>query len=435
MTVRAGVWSTGALAALAVLCGCRSRRSHGESAPLPLAESVVGDAEAPAALGAVAPVRAPDGSQPRWRYVSHGSRPRGVERWRFDLAPREALGEPATDGRTVFVAAAREDGDGYDDGEVYAFDLVDGSMRWHTPVAGLHGEPVEYLDGLVLVDTIQHCRRRATDTPGVVNRACLETAPGGLVGLDPSTGQERFRTTVSSEAVRAGWSVVTTGRGLWMHDGTTGLRGVGLPAGSPGARVPFGGPVLAVTGLREDLLAVMDGRRGTELVRRDPTVMRPRWSRPVPYRGRCAPTVAGGTVVLPGFASATVTGGPRAFRTEGGADGWAVEAAPQVVHGCGAVEAGVFFQPLDGALQGFSVQDGRRRARWPLASAPTGSLAVVMDGVFYLSAQGRLMGVDVVAGHTSVTVDTAARAVEGLVLWNGRGVAVTQQPGLVIGFD
>ncbi len=77
----------------------------------------------------------------------------------------------------------------------------------------------------------------------------------------------------------------------------------------------------------------------------------------------------------------------------------------------------------------------RRRARWPLASAPTGSLAVVMDGVFYLSAQGRLMGVDVVAGHTSVTVDTAARAVEGLVLWNGRGVAVTQQPGLVIGFD
>ncbi len=415
--------------------GCRGRRSRTEGAPVPLAESVVGDAAAPGALGAVAPVRASDGSQPRWRYVSHGSRPRGVERWRFDLAPREALGEPATDGRTVFVAAAREDGESYIDGEVYAFDLRDGSLRWHTPVSGLHGEPVEFLEGTVVVDTIRHCLRRAADTPGVLQRACLETAAGGVVGLDPSTGQARFRTTVSSEAVRSGWTVVSTSRGWWMHDGTTALRGLVLPGGTPGARVSLGGTVLAVTGLRDDVLAVLDGRRGTELVRREPTALRSRWERAVPFRGRCPPVVSGGTVVLAGFASATVTGGPRALRADGGSDGWSSETAPQAVHGCGAVEGGVYYQPLDGALLGFAAQDGRRRARWPLRSAPTGSLATAMDGVFYLSMQGRLEGVDVVGGHTSVRVDTAARSVEGLVLWNGHGVAVTQQPGLVIGFD
>jgi len=395
----------------------------------------VGDAAAPAPLGAVAPVRAADGSQPRWRYVSHGGRPRGVERWRFDLAPREALGEPATDGRTVYVSAAREEGDGYSDGEVYAFDLRDGTLRWHTPVSGLHGEPVEYLDDIVLLDTIRHCRRRATDTPGVVNRACLETAPGGLVGLDPSTGQERFRTTVTSEAVRSRWGVVSTSRGFWMHDGTAALRGVVLPTGAAGQLVLFAGSVLAVTGLRDELLVLVDGRRGTELVRRDPTAMRARWERPVPFRGHCPPVVSGGTVVVAGFASATLTGGPRGLRVEGGGEAWSSETAPQGVHGCGAVEGGVYYQALDGALMGFGLQDGRRRVRWPLASAPTGDLAVAMDGVFYLSMQGRLVGIDVVGGHNSVVVDTAARAVEGLALWNGHGVAVTQQPGLVIGFD
>jgi hypothetical protein len=60
---------------------------------------------------------------------------------------------------------------------------------------------------------------------------------------------------------------------------------------------------------------------------------------------------------------------------------------------------------------------------------------VLLDGVFYVSQPRALLGVDVNTGNTAVELRTEAQAVEGLVLWAGRGAAVTRAPGLVIGFE
>ena len=172
--------------------GCRHKSRRAEAAQN--SDATPADSAAAEPEGetpAIAPTRAGEGSQPRWRSLTHGPRPRGIERWRYDFTPRTPYGEPATDGRTVFVSAVRREDEGPSDGEVFAFDLRDGTLRWHVPVGGLHGEPVELADGLVLVDTIPHCARRGADTPGVAQRPCAETGRGGLVALDARDGRER----------------------------------------------------------------------------------------------------------------------------------------------------------------------------------------------------------------------------------------------------
>ena len=55
--------------------------------------------------------------------------------------------------------------------------------------------------------------------------------------------------------------------------------------------------------------------------------------------------------------------------------------------------------------------------------------------MLYLSARGRLAGVDLINGHVSVSVDTGATACESAVVWGGRGVVATRDPGLVVGFE
>ena len=76
-----------------------------------------------------------------------------------------------------------------------------------------------------------------------------------------------------------------------------------------------------------------------------------------------------------------------------------------------------------------------RPPRAPLSFEPTADAASLVDGVLYLSARGRLVGVRVSDGATAVTVETGAAVAEGAVLWGGRGAVVTRDPGLVVGFD
>lgn len=382
-----------------------------------------------------APSRAGEGSQPRWRYLARGPRPRGVERWRYDLTPREPSGAPATDGRTVFIAAARPTAEGTDEGEVFAFDLVDGLLRWHTEVGGLHGEPVEFSEGVVLVDTVAHCATREDVAPGTLGRACRDARPGGLVGLDATTGRTLFRTAVSSGMLNAGWTVLRTSLHRWMHDGTSTLRDLALPGGALGARMVMPGTVLQGAAMGDDLLAVVDLRRTTAVQRRTPGMPRARWERMTPWRGSCAPVVAGPLLVLPGFAARGLAGAPRALATLDGADRWTATPPPETVQTCAAAEEGVLWQIRDNTLQGNSLFDGRARSPRALPAAPTSDVSALLDGVFYLSQPRALLGVEVSTGGTSVQLRTDARAVAGVILWAGRGVVVTREPGLVLGFD
>lgn len=384
---------------------------------------------------AIPPTRAAEGSQPRWRSLTHGPRPRGAERWRYDFTPRAPYGEPTTDGRTVFVSAARREVEGPTDGEVFAFDLRDGTLRWHVAVSGLHGEPVELVDGLVLVDTIPHCARRGADTPGVPQRPCLETGRGGLVALDARDGRERFRSAFSSEALRARWAGALVDGAWWMHDGAGSLRAVRLPSGEAGARIPLAGAVTNLASAERDLFYTVDSRPTTRLVARTPSMPRPRWEKVLPYRSACPVVTTGPVLVVPAFAATGVTGAPRALLRATGADLWTVPAPPRSVEGCGAVDNNVFWQVHDLTLQGFALGDGRRRGRFAVPSPPTSDLSVALDGVFYVGLHGRLAGIDLIDGHVAVSVATGAAAAEGLVLAAGRGAVTTRDPGLVIGFD
>ncbi len=384
---------------------------------------------------AIAPTRPAEGSQPRWRDLTHGVRPRGQERWRYDFTPRTPHGEPATDGRTVFVSAVRMEVEGPTDGEVFAFDLRDGTLRWHAAVGGLHGEPLAMVDGLVLVDTIPHCARRGADTPGVVQRGCMEPGPGGLVALDARDGSVRFRTAFTSESLRARWSGAMVDGAWWMHDGTVALRGARLPTGAPGARLAMPGAVTTLTAIDHDLIYTLDARPATRLAARSPSQPRARWEKALPYRGTCPVVVAGPLLVVPAFASSGVTGAPRAVLRATGADAWSVPSPPHTVEGCGALDGSVYWQVQDLELQGFAVGDGRRRGRWALPSPPTSDLAAALDGVFYVSLPRRLAGIDEADGHMAVEVVTEAAAAEGMVLCAGHGAVVTRDPGLVVGFD
>ncbi len=422
------------LCSLLVIASCRGRR--GRDAQDGPASDPTESTTTPTATNAIVPVRAAEGSQPRWRYLARGARPRGRERWRFDLTPREGLGEPATDGRTVFLTASRQEPEGPTDGEVYAFDLEDGTLRWHTPVEGLHGEPVEVFDGLVVVDTIPHCKRRGAETPGVTTRPCEETAPGGVVGLDAATGRERFRSAASSEALHARWTAALVGTSLWIHDGVDALRTLAPPTWRPGPRIATGGVVLNLASIGGDALFTATNRSGaTRVVRRTPGVTRPRWEHPLPLRTRCPPVMAGAVIVLPAFESSIVSGAARALLATDGADIWMGQTAPHSVSTCGAIEGPVHYQVVDDHLVGNLVTDGRRRADVALPVAMTGDASVLMDGVFYVCARGRLAGVDVVGGHVAVSVDTGTASCEGMVVWGGRGVVVTHDPSLVVGFD
>jgi hypothetical protein len=423
-------WVLLALAGLGCRRGSRRAETAGDGAALDGAV-VEPEGETPA----IAPTRPAEGSQPRWRALTHGPRPRGVERWRYDFTPREPHGEPATDGRTVFVSAVRREPEGPTDGEVFAFDLRDGTLRWHVAVAGLHGEPLELADGLVLVDTIPHCARRGVDTPGVAQRPCLETGRGGLVALDARDGHERFRTTHTSEALRARWSGALLDGAWWMHDGAGALRGVRLPSGEAGPRIALAGAVTTLTSTERDLLYTVDGRPTTRLVARAPSAPRARWEKVLPYRGTCPVVTTGPVVIVPAFAGTGVTGAPRALLRATGADLWTVPAPPRSVESCAAIDNNVFWQVQDLTLQGFALGDGRRRGRFAAPGPLTSDLAVALDGVFYLSVHGRLTGVDLIDGHVAVSVVTEAAAAEGLALWAGHGAVVTRDPGLVIGFD
>lgn len=426
------VWALLAIAA----CGCR-RGARRSDAPAEGDGAVVesGVAEAPGETPVIAPTRAGEGSQPRWRSLTHGPRPMGTERWRYDFTPRAPYGEPATEGRTVFVSAVRRETEGPTDGEVFAFDLRDGTLRWHVPVGGLHGEPLEVADGLVLVDTIPHCARRGADTPGVPQRTCLETGRGGMVALDARDGHQRFRTAFTSEALRARWSGALVDGAWWMHDGAVQLRSARLPSGEAAGRIPLLGTVMNLASAEHDLLYTLDARPTTRLVVRSPAVQRARWEKALPYRSTCPVVVTGPVVVVPAFATTGVTGAPRALARANGADLWTVPAPPRTVETCGAIDNNAFWQVQDLTLQGFALGDGRRRGRFGAPGPLTGDLAVALDGVFYVSVHGRLAGIDLIDGHVAVSVATEAVAAEGMVLWAGRGAVVTREPGLVVGFD
>ena len=416
--------------------GCRHKSRRAEAAQN--SDATPADSAAAEPEGetpAIAPTRAGEGSQPRWRSLTHGPRPRGIERWRYDFTPRTPYGEPATDGRTVFVSAVRREDEGPSDGEVFAFDLRDGTLRWHVPVGGLHGEPVELADGLVLVDTIPHCARRGADTPGVAQRPCAETGRGGLVALDARDGHERFRTTFTSEALRARWAGALVDGSWWMHDGAGSLHAVRLPSGESGPRIPLSGAVTNLASAERDLLYTVDARPTTRLVARTPSALRSRWEKVLPYRSACPVVTTGPVVVVPAFATTGVTGAPRALLRSTGTDLWTVPAPPRSVEGCGAIDNNVFWQVADLTLQGFALGDGRRRGRFAVPAPPTSDLSVALDGVFYVSVHGRLAGLDLIDGHVAVSVVTEAAAAEGLALWAGRGAVTTRAPGLLIGFD
>ena len=416
--------------------GCRHKSRRAEAAQN--SDATPADSAAAEPEGetpAIAPTRAGEGSQPRWRSLTHGPRPRGIERWRYDFTPRTPYGEPATDGRTVFVSAVRREDEGPSDGEVFAFDLRDGTLRWHVPVGGLHGEHVELADGLVLVDTIPHCARRGADTPGVAQRPCAETGRGGLVALDARDGRERFRTTFTSEALRARWAGALVDGSWWMHDGAGSLHAVRLPSGESGPRIPLSGAVTNLASAERDLLYTVDARPTTRLVARTPSALRSRWEKVLPYRSACPVVTTGPVVVVPAFATTGVTGAPRALLRSTGTDLWTVPAPPRSVEGCGAIDNNVFWQVADLTLQGFALGDGRRRGRFAVPAPPTSDLSVALDGVFYVSVHGRLAGLDLIDGHVAVSVVTEAAAAEGLALWAGRGAVTTRAPGLLIGFD
>lgn len=424
---------------LSLLCSagaCRARSDARTEASSDAAAPAVSEApRAQRASSEVVPVRAAEGSQPRWRSLARGARPRGRERWRMDLTPRQPFGEMATDGITVFVAAVRDEPEGPTDGEVYAFDLDDGTIRWNTALGGLHGEPLELVDGVLVVDTIPHCKRRGPETPGVLTRPCEESGPGAVVGLDAATGRERFRAPVSSDALRARWTAAQIGTAVWVHDGPSSLRPLALPAWSPAARVAAGGAVLNLTALGGDALYTVRAPNGaTRLVRRAPGVARPRWERTLPLHTHCPAVSSGPVTVLPAFQSSAVTGAARALLGADGADLWSAP-APQRVGTCGAIEGGVFYQVVDDVIDGRRVIDGRQRAHLTLPVALTSDMAALMDGVLYLSARGRLAGVDLINGHVSVSVETGATASESAVVWGGRGAVATRDPGLVVGFE
>jgi outer membrane protein assembly factor BamB len=384
----------------------------------------------------VVPVRAMEGSQPRWRYLARGERPRGHERWRLDLTPKEPFGEPATDGRTVYVSIVKQEPEGPSDGEVLALDLRDGTIRWRTPVAGLHGEPVELMGDVVVLDTTTHCLRRGPETPGMLLRRCEETAPGGVVGLDPATGRQRFRTAISSDVMRSRWTTTDLRGTLWIHDGLTAVRALTPPVGTLGTRLNLNATVTNLAAHQSDLLLTTVGRSGlTRVMRRTPTAQRPTWERMLPQQTHCALVVLGNIVVLPGFYTGALSGAARALNVSSGVDVWIDEAPTQRVSTCGAIENGVFWQSIDNQLVGLSVTDGQTRSRHPVAWVATHDLTVLMNDIFYLSAPGRLVGMDVNDGTIAVSVDTGARASEGLVIWGGLGVVATREPGLVVGFE
>ncbi len=425
---------------MVLLAGCRSREPPPPAPPLPLRGSTPPPRpEAPPSASPDAAIAIasdgphvgplPEGSQPRWRYLARGPRPRGRVRWQLDLAGRDASGEPATDGRTVFVAATDAAPEPPGEGEVYAIDLRDGTVRWHVPVGGIHGEPVEWADGAVLVDTVPHCARKAADG------ACAQRGPGGVVGLDAATGRTAFRTAFGSDALDARWTGAAAGATAWVHDGPTGVRAVSLPGGTAGARWDLDGTVLNLAAIGGDLVATVRGPRGTRVQRRPPGQRRPRWERTLPYPTACAPVVVGPVTVLAGFSTERLAGAPRAVGWADGADLWTGTEPPHHVETCGAAEGAVFYEVQDLAVTGWSVADGHRRGHWPLPSAATTDVAALVDGVFYVGVHGRLVGVDIFDGHAAVEIPTGASRVAGVVLWDGRGAVATQDPGVVVGFE
>ncbi len=376
-----------------------------------------------------APSPMTEGSQPRWKYLAHGSRPRGRERWRFDLGGRDASGEPATDGTLVYVAAVAVGDNGLSDGEVYAFDLADGGIHWHVPMGGIHGEPLEYDNERVLIDTLPHGGLNADAGQGTAHLA------GGLIGLDSATGNQLFRTGFGSEALSARWSAAVVSGQAWSHDGATAIRAVTLSSGAPGTRWDTHGMVTSLLGIEDSLVGTTRTARGTRFFRHGIPTGRDLWSKTLPYVSSCPPVRVGPVLVLPSFSSETVAGGARGVGWDRGDDLWSSGVAPHTVGGCAVAEGAVLYQVEDGAVTGTSVADGRRRSAWPLPGAPTGDLALVLDGVFYVSLRARLVGIDLSDGHTAVDLPTGASRVTGMILWNGKGVIVTENPGTVIGFD
>jgi outer membrane protein assembly factor BamB len=352
--------------------------------------------------------------------------PRGEARWRFDLHPRNALGAMATDGVTVFVAAARSEPEGVVDGMLYAFDVGDGSIRWHQPLEGLYGAGLELLGGVLLVRVNTSCERRSDAG------TCAQTRPAAVLGLDPANGRERFRTTLSGELPGVRWTAEALGDTVFVQDRPGALRPLLLPAGTLGPpRVVGRGALTSVMADGASLLAVTDGRPvpSLDLVSAEATA--PRQTRPVLYRGGCPALRVGVVAALPAFASERVTGAARVW--VGTTPLWTGARVPERVHGCAVVEGTNLWQAQDLALVATDLATGRERARFPLTTAPTSELAVVADRVFYLSVTQRLLGVDLTDGHTTVSVPTGAEAVESLVLWDGRAVVATRGPGLVLG--
>lgn len=420
-----------ALALALIALGCRSRANAPTDARVVRRDGVATSASSYA--GVALPVQS--GTQPRWRYLAHGPRPRGTERWRFDLTPRDASGEPATDGTTVFVTAARGVAEGLTDGELYAFDLRDGTLRWHVPVGGVHGAPVEVFDGKVFVDTIPHCRAFGTFTPGVALRPCLENAPGGLIAFDASTGQERARVRVAPELQRSLWTVVRHGDALWTHDGAAGLRAINPATLALGARIATGGRALNLTSNGDELHYTVESRATTRLVARSPHEARARWERALPLRTLCPVLTADSWLVLPAFSAANVAGAARGVRTSDGSDLWVASEVPTLVQGCAVIDGSVFYQVLDGEVVAVGVGDGHPRGKFSWRGERTSELTVALDGVFYLGLRDRLAGVELARGAEVFSLRTGATVSEGVVLWGGRGVVVTRQPGLVVGFE
>lgn len=415
--------------ALTASLGC-SRRSRARRAD---ADTGV-IARSPGHTPEIAPTRAAESSQPRWYALTHGPRPEGRERWRHDLTPKQGWSEPVTDGETVYVGAARVDDDGPSETEVFAFDLNDGTLRWHVAVEGLDERPLLLAQGVVIAPVSAFCRRRAEELPGGGPRRCVETGAPAVVGLDAATGRERFRVETRDVASQSSVGSLIGSR-LWVADGPSALRAIVLPAGTAGPRAVVTGTLGARSAVGPELLLTLSGRGGSRLALRVPTSNVARWQKPVPGAGPCPPVVTAPVAVLPAFTGTSVAGAPRAFMLSSGADLWTVPSPPARVDSCGAIENGVFWQVLDGAAQGFALADGRRRGRFALPSALSGPLFSVLDGVAYVSVLGRLVGMDLIDGHTAVTLSTGAHRQSGLVLHAGSGVVVTREPGLVIGFD